>query len=96
MNLDVGYFIGCDVGHTYPRDRMVNVAANRASERPVEDRSGRRHMQIRNEGDDVRAFRSQLGLCQRLAEEVDDPKLAVRLRSIAEKLKAQATLQHAA
>jgi hypothetical protein len=55
-------------------------------------------MQLRNEGDDdkVRACRSQFVLCQRLAEGTDDPRLAEKLRNLAEKLKAQAPLQTAA
>ena len=51
-------------------------------------------MQPQNETDDkAKALRSQLDLCQRMAEEVDDPKLAEKLRNLAEKLKAQAPLQ---
>ena len=55
-------------------------------------------MQSRNESDDkAKALRSQLDLCQRMAEEIDDPQLAEKLRSLAEKLKAhQAPPQTAA
>jgi hypothetical protein len=54
-------------------------------------------MQYRNEGDDkAKALRSQLDLCQRLAQEVGDPELAERLRDLAKKLEAQATVQNAA
>lgn len=49
-------------------------------------------MQDRNEGDDkAKALRSQLDLCQRMAEEIDDPRLAEKLRNLAEKLKTQAS-----
>ena len=51
-------------------------------------------MQNRNEGDDkANALRSQLDLCHRMAEEIDDPQLAEKLRNLVEKLKAQAPLQ---
>jgi hypothetical protein len=54
-------------------------------------------MQYRNEGDDkAKAFRSQLDLCQRLAQEINDPELAEKLRNLARKLEAQATVQNAA
>jgi hypothetical protein len=53
-------------------------------------------MQDRNENDDkAKALRSQLDLCQRMAEEVGDPGLAAKLRNLAERLKAKATLQNA-
>jgi hypothetical protein len=56
-----------------------------------------RRMEYRNEGDDkARALRSQLDLCQRLAQEVGDPELAEKLRNLAKKLETQATLQNAA
>ena len=55
-------------------------------------------MQPRNEDyDKAKALRLQLDLCQRMAEEIDDPQLAEKLRNLAEKLKAhQATPQTAA
>ena len=52
-------------------------------------------MQYRDEGDDkAKALRSQLDLCQRLAQEVGNPELAEKLRNLAKKLEAQATLQN--
>jgi hypothetical protein len=53
-------------------------------------------MENLNEDDKERALRSQLNLCQRMAEEVGDPDLAEKLRNLAEKLKAQGPLQTAA
>jgi hypothetical protein len=54
-------------------------------------------MQYPNEGDDkARALGSQLDLCRRLAEEIGDPDLAEKLRNLAKKLEAQATVQNAA
>ena len=53
-------------------------------------------MENPNEDDKARALRSQLDLCQRMAEEVGEPGLAEKLRNLAEKLKAQAPLQTAA
>jgi hypothetical protein len=54
-------------------------------------------MQNRTEDDDkAKAFRSQLNLCQRLAQEINDPELAEKLRNLARKLEAQATVQNAA
>jgi hypothetical protein len=54
-------------------------------------------MQYRTEDDDkARALRSQLDLCQRLAQEVGNPELAEKLRNLAKKLEAQATVQNAA
>ena len=53
-------------------------------------------MEYRNEGEDkARALRSQLDLCRRLAE-IGDPELAEKLRNLAKKLEAQATVQNAA
>jgi hypothetical protein len=53
-------------------------------------------MQYRNEGDDkAKALRSQLDLCQRLAQEVGDPELAEKLRNLVKKLEAQATIEGA-
>ena len=53
-------------------------------------------MENPNEEDKARALRSQLNLCQQLAEEVGDPDLAEKLRNLAEKLKATAPVQIAA
>jgi hypothetical protein len=54
-------------------------------------------MEYRNEDDDkAKELRSQLNLCQRLAQEVGDPELAEKLRNLAKKLEAQATVQNAA
>ena len=54
-------------------------------------------MEYRKAGDDkARALRSQLDLCQRLAHEIGDPGLAEKLRDLAKKLEAQATIQNAA
>lgn len=54
-------------------------------------------MQYRDEEDDkAKAFRSQFDLCQRLAQETGDPELAEKLRNLARKLEAQATVQNAA
>ena len=52
-------------------------------------------MENLNEDDKARALRSQLNLCQRMAEEVGDPDLAAKLRNLAEKLRAQGPLQTA-
>jgi hypothetical protein len=52
-------------------------------------------MEYPDEGDDkARALRSQFDLCQRLAEEIGDPELAEKLRNLAKKLEAQATVQN--
>ena len=54
-------------------------------------------MQNRTEDDDkAKALRAQFDLCQRLAQEVGNPELAEKLRNLAKKLEAQATLQSAA
>ena len=53
-------------------------------------------MEHQNEDDKARALRSQLYLCQRMAEEVGDPDLAERLRNLAERLKPTAPVQTAA
>ena len=53
-------------------------------------------MEHQSEDDKARALRSQLSLCQRMAEEVGDPDLAEKLRNLAERLKASAPLQTAA
>jgi hypothetical protein len=54
-------------------------------------------MQYRDESDDkARALRSQLDLCRRMAQEIGDPALAEKLRSLAQKLQAEATGQDAA
>jgi intergrase/recombinase len=54
-------------------------------------------MEYRNEDDDkAKALRSQLNLCQRLAQEINDPELAEKLRNLVKKLEAQATVQNAA
>ena len=55
-----------------------------------------RRMEHQNEDDKAKALRSQLDLCRRMAEEVGDPGLAEKLRNLAERLNAKATLQNAA
>ena len=53
-------------------------------------------MEKLNEDDKARALRSQLNLCQRMAEEVGDPELAEKLRNLAVKLNEQARIQQTA
>jgi hypothetical protein len=53
-------------------------------------------MENPTEDDKARALRSQLNLCQRMAEEVGDPDLAEKLRNLAERLKATVPMQTAA
>ena len=54
-------------------------------------------MQHRTDEDDkARTLRSQLDLCRRLAQEIGDPELAEKLRTLAKKLEAQAIVQNAA
>ena len=64
--------------------KIINQAVNRSP-----------RMENLNEADKARALRSQLNLCQRMAEEVGDPDLAAKLRNLAEKLKTEVPLQTA-
>ena len=41
----------------------------------------------------AKAIRSQLSLCQRMAQEASDPAMAEKFRNLAEKLKARAPLR---